>query len=263
MNIGFIGAGNMGGAIAVAVRKSALNPQIFVAEHNADKAQKLVDSVAAVVSDVKDIVSQCDFVFLGVKPQTIRTLLTEIANIPSRRKDTVYISMAAGVTLQTLCEYLGDVPVIRIMPNTPVAVGEGMTLYACSRAVTPLQEENFLTLMAQSGKVDLLEESLIDAGCAVAGCGPAFAFLFAEALAAGGAACGLTEEKAISYASQMLYGSAKLLMNSDKSASDLRAAVCSPGGSTIRGVQALEENGFAELTANAVKKSFERTKELG
>ncbi len=263
MKVGFIGAGNMGGAIAMAVRKSPLNPHIYVAEHNADKAQKLVDSVAAVISSVTDIVSKCDFVFLGVKPQTIRTLLEEIANISSRKKDAVYISMAAGVTLQTLGEYLGAAPVIRIMPNTPVAVGEGMTLYTCSDTVTSTQEENFLKLMAQSGKVDLLDESLIDAGCAVAGCGPAFAFLFAEALAQGGVACGLTEEKAISYAAQMLYGSAKLLMNSEKSASDLRAAVCSPGGSTIRGVQSLEEDGFGEITAKAIQKSYERTKELG
>ncbi|MBP3313626.1 MAG: pyrroline-5-carboxylate reductase [Oscillospiraceae bacterium] len=263
MNVGFIGAGNMGGAIAMAVRKSVPHAKIYVAEHNADKAQRLIDTVGAVACDVQNIAEICDFVFLGVKPQTIRTLLEEISNISSRKEDAVYISMAAGVTLETLCGYLGASPVIRIMPNTPVAVGEGMTLYACSCGVSPAQEKDFLSLMAQSGKVDSLDEALIDAGCAVAGCGPAFAFLFAEALAKGGIACGLTEEKAISYAAQMLYGSAKLLMESEKNARQLREAVCSPGGSTIRGVQSLEEHGFGEITANAVQKSFERTKELG
>lgn len=263
MKIGFIGAGNMGGAIAKAVAKSSCAPEIWIADSCADKAKELAREICAAAADNAAVIDRCDYVFLGVKPQVLGGVLQSIASM-SEVKQPVFISMAAGVTIDTICNTLGtDAKVIRIMPNTPVSVGAGMILYACSDRVTAEEEKNFLKIMEQAGEVDQLAENLIDAASAVSGCGPAFAFLIAEALADGGVACGLPRDKARKYAAQMLYGSAELLRKSEKCPGDLKDAVCSPGGSTIQGIQKLEENGVRGAFIDAVVAAFERTKELG
>ena len=265
MKVGFIGAGNMGGAIAKAVSRCAAKPEILIADYSAEKAAAMAAEVGGHVTDNLGAVKGCDYVFLGVKPQVLGSVLTQIAPAAAEKKTrTVFISMAAGVTMETILNVLGmDSALIRIMPNTPVSVGSGMILYDCSASVTAEEEKTFLSIMEQSGKVDRLPEHLIDAGCAVSGCGPAFAFLFAEALADGGVTCGLPRGKAVEYAAQMLYGAADLLRQSGKHPGALKDAVCSPGGSTIRGVQALEECGFRGAVIDAVIAAYERTRELG
>jgi len=157
----------------------------------------------------------------------------------------------------------GAYPVIRIMPNTPVAVGCGVIQYDATGNVSAQSVETFCAAMAHAGLVDHLPEHLIDAGSAVSGCGPAFADLFLEALADGGVACGLPRAKAQLYAAQMLQGAAKLALESGKHPGELKDAVCSPGGSTIAGVRALEEHGFRGACMQAVEAAFRRTKELG
>ena len=157
----------------------------------------------------------------------------------------------------------GNYPVIRIMPNTPVSVGEGMITYATTDNVTPAALSQLLENMRFSGTWDRLQEALIDAGSAVAGCGPAFASMFLEALADGGVACGLPRQKALLYASQMLLGTAKLAMESGQHPGQLKDAVCSPGGSTIAGVRALEDGAFRAAVMDAVKRAFDRNRELG
>jgi pyrroline-5-carboxylate reductase len=117
--------------------------------------------------------------------------------------------------------------------------------------------------MAHAGKVDLLEETLFDAATSVSGCGPAFAYMFADALAKGGAECGLPYDKAAEYAAQMMLGAARMLQNDSRTPEQLRIAVCSPGGSTIEGVQVLQENEMEQAVQDAVKASFERNKQLG
>ena len=154
-------------------------------------------------------------------------------------------------------------PVIRIMPNTPCAVGSGVILYDANEQVTPEELEKFATAMSGAGLLDRLEERLIDAGSAVAGCGPAFACLFLEALADGGVACGLPRQKAVVYAAQMLKGTASLLLETGQHPGAMKDAVCSPGGSTIAGVRKLEENGFRGAAMDAVIAALERTAELG
>ena len=159
---------------------------------------------------------------------------------------------------------MGDkVPVIRIMPNTPVSVGEGMILYCRNSLVSDGDLQNFVSDMKYSGTLDLIDEELIDAGCSVSGCGPAFMFMFIDALAKAGALIGLSREQAIKYAATTMLGSAKLLLNSDKTPEELKQAVCSKGGSTIMGVNTFEDGGLYELTEKAVNASFERNKELG
>lgn len=262
MKIGFIGAGNMGGAIAKAVSKASVNAEIYVADYFADKAEELASTIGGKASDNTSIVKSCDYVFLGVKPQVLGGVLESIAEV--KKQDTVFISMAAGVTISTIQGKLGEnAKIIRIMPNTPVSVGSGMVLYACSNSVTDEEEKAFLSAMEKAGQLDKLAEHLIDAGCAVSGCGPAFVYLFAEALADGGVACGLPRDKAQHYAAQMIYGAADLLRQSGKCPGELKDAVCSPGGSTIRGVLALEEHGMRGAVMDAVMDAFQRTVELG
>jgi len=171
--------------------------------------------------------------------------------------------MAAGLTIARIRELAGgNYPVIRIMPNTPASIGEGMILYACSDDVTKTEEKVFLEAMSGAGRLSSLPESQMDAGSAVSGCGPAFVDLFLEALADGGVACGLPRAQAMEYAAQMVLGSAKLVLESGKHPGELKDAVCSPGGTTIQGVRTLEEAGFRGAVMDAVIAAYERTLEL-
>ena len=156
-----------------------------------------------------------------------------------------------------------DKKIIRILPNTACAVGQGVVLYCANGNVTDGDLAAFCALMAAAGIVDPISEALIDAGCAITGCGPAFAYMFIEALADGGVKCGLPRAKAIRYAAQMLAGSAEMVLQSGKHPEQLKDEVCSPGGSTIAGVDALEQHGFRGSCIAAVDAAFEKTRQLG
>ena len=264
MTYGFIGTGNMASALATAACRAVDPRKIYLSNRTADKARKLAEKLGANLSDNAAIAGDCDYIFLGVKPQMMADLLTTLRPVFERRKTPfVLVSMAAGLTIDALAEMAGvPCPIIRIMPNTPCAIGEGLTLYACSAEVTDAQEKAFLHLLSRSGALEPLSESLIDAGSAVAGCGGAFACLFLEALADGAVACGLPRDKAQRYAAQMLKGTAELALQSQQHTGALKDAVCSPGGTTIAGVRALEEGGFRAAAMNAVIAAYERTAAL-
>ena len=149
------------------------------------------------------------------------------------------------------------------MPNTPCAVGEGVILLCRGAGVTDGEVAEFRALMAHSGLLDEIPETQIDAASAVAGCGPAFAYLFVEALADGGVACGLPRAKAQHYAAQMLLGSAAMVLQSGKHPGLLKDEVCSPGGSTIAGVHALERGAFRNACFDAVEAAYRKTIQLG
>ena len=183
--------------------------------------------------------------------------------LKERRDDFVLVSMAAALTVNDIKDFAGgDYGVIRIMPNTPVSVAEGMILYTADDKVNEEMLSAFIDAMKFAGRLDELDEKLIDAGSVVSGCGPAFAYMFAEALADGGVECGLPRAKAQEYAAQMLIGAGKLLLESGESPGTLKDNVCSPGGSTIAGVHALEEGGMRGAVMGAAKASFKRTKEM-
>ena len=245
MKVGFIGTGNMGGALAHAAAQSPAPAELLLSNRTPGKAQALAQQLGATVSDNETIAQTCDYIFLGVKPQMMADLLARLRPILSRRQeDFVLVSMAAGLTLQRLREMAGlSCPILRIMPNTACAVGAGLTLYVPSPEVTEEQLSAFLTLMSASGRLEPLEEHLIDAGSAVAGCGGAFVSLFLEALADGAVTCGLPRDKARRYAAQMVLGTAQLALQSDQHTAAMKDAVCSPGGTTIAGVRALERGG--------------------
>ena len=171
--------------------------------------------------------------------------------------------MAAGVALADLRALAGvECPIIRIMPNTPAGVGQGMILYTANDTVTSPMLEGFLGGLSHAGRFDPIPERLIDAAGAISGCGPAFVYLFAEALADGGVACGLPRDQAMLYAAQTLLGSAQMLLESGRHPGQLKDAVCSPGGTTIAGVRTLENAAFRAAVMNAVIAAYEKTARL-
>jgi len=261
---GFIGCGNMGGALASAVAKSVGGESLLLCDAFSEKAEALAKSCGASVASTRDAAKESDYLFLGVKPQGFETLLEEIAPVLKQRPDDfVLVTMAAGVSISAV-EHMADCDcaVIRIMPNTPVAVGEGMILYDANAKTTQAQIDAFVEALSNAGRLDRLPEEKIDAASALSGCGPAFVYLFAEALADGAVECGLPRDKANLYAAQTLAGAAKLLLTSGKHPGELKDAVCSPGGTTIAGVHALEDGAFRSSAISAVTAAYEKTLKL-
>lgn len=262
--IGFIGCGNMGGALAKAVSKTN-DYEILLCDVSKEKAEQLSRETNGKVCQTKDIAEQCDYIFLGVKPQMMAELLGSISPILINRTDRfILVTMAAGLKISSFNQMLGaKMPIIRIMPNTPVSIGEGMILYSPCKAITDDDINEFSNMLKFAGRLDKLEEQLIDAGCAISGCGPAFVYMFAESIAKAGKECGLESQKAIEYAAQTLIGAAKLMLQSGKSPETLRQEVCSPKGATIEGVISLQNSQFDSSVNNAIKASYNRTVELG
>ena len=261
---GFIGTGNMGGALARAARKHLPGEEILLANRTAAKAAALARELDCREADNETVAREAEYLFLGVKPQMMAGMLAEIAPVLAARKDRfLLVTMAAGLTIARIQELAGGpYPVIRIMPNTPAAIGEGMVLYTCGEDVTIQETRVFLDAMAGAGLFSALPENLIDAGSAVAGCGPAFVDLFIEALADGGVACGLPRAQAQVFAAQMVAGSAKLVLESGQHPGALKDAVCSPGGTTIQGVRTLEAGGFRSAVMEAVIAAYEKNEDL-
>ena len=262
MIIGFIGTGNMGGALATAAAKT--DAGILLCNRTMAKAEALAQALKCNTATAQEIAATCDYIFLGVKPQMMQGLLDSLRLLLAARKTPcVLVTMAAGLTMESIRTMLGlDLPVIRIMPNVACRVGQGLTLYSCSADVTAEQKREFLRILSASGRLEELDEHLIDAGSAVAGCGGAFACLFLEALADGAVTCGLPRDKAMRYAQQMLLGTAALAKETGAHPGAIKDSICSPGGTTIAGVRALEQGGFRSAAMEAVIAAYQRTLEL-
>ena len=262
---GFIGTGNMGGALARAARKQLPGGEILLSNRTAAKAETLAAELGCAVSDNRTAAARSKYLFLGVKPQMMAEMLSGIAPVLAARQDPFFlVSMAAGLSIARIRELAGgDYPVIRIMPNTPAAIGAGMVFYAAGPDVPAEDLAFFLKALSGAGRFEALPEHLMDAGSAVAGCGPAFVDLFIEALADGGVACGLPRASAQVFAAQMVLGSAQLVLESGRHPGALKDAVCSPGGSTIQGVRTLEKAGFRSAVMEAVIAACEKSAALG
>ena len=258
---GFLGTGNMGGALARAVCRRVPAGDVVLSNRTAAKAEALAEELGCRTAANTAAAEQADFLFLGVKPGVMPQLLEEIAPVLQKRQSRfVLVTMAASLTIAQIQAMAGgSYPVIRIMPNTPASIGEGMILYTCGEGVTSEEQEAFLRAMSGAGRLTALPENLIDAGSAVSGCGPAFVDLFIEALADGGVACGLPRPAAVELAAQMVAGSARLVLESGRHPGELKDAVCSPGGTTIQGVRSLEQRGFRGAVMEAVIAAYEKT----
>lgn len=255
---GFIGCGNMGGALARAAARAVGGKNIAVYDRDDKKTESISSECGAVCVNAEALIADSEFVFLGLKPQYIKGVVSPLTDIINE-SNCIVVSMAAGIPIDFFVSELKlQRPMIRIMPNTPCVTGYGMILYSVKNSVSEQTLSDFEALMAKAGMLDRISEPMIDAGCAVSGCGPAFAFIFAEALADAGVECGLPRDKAGLYAAQMLRGSAELLLNNG-SPGALKDSVCSPGGSTIAGVHALETSAFRAAVMNAVLASYKKT----
>ena len=260
MKYGFIGCGNMGGAIARALAKTT--GDIMITDRFG-KAEMLAKELFCTYTDAVTIATSCERIFLAVKPQMMADALKPLQK-HLRDHKPLLITMAAGLEITKIQELAGaELPVIRIMPNTPVLVGKGMTLYCCNDLVDENVLEDFLDDMAFTGHMDQVPESLIDSAGVVSGCGPAYMYMFAEALADGAVACGVPRAKALEYAAATLAGAGEMLLQTGEHPGKLKDNVCSPDGSTIAGVNVLEERAFRGAVMDCVKAAYKRNQELG
>lgn len=260
MKYGFIGCGNMGGALAEAVAKVVPPREIGLSGGASNRAADLAAGLGANYCTNREIAAQCRYIFLGVKPNTVPMVLSEIKDLLARRAgEAVVVSMAAGLTIEELSGMTAGAPVVRIMPNTPVSVGKGIILYSASAGVTEDSLAELRQALSAAGTVDPLPESQMDAAMALTGCGPAYVYMFMEALADGAVYCGLPRDKAIKYAAETIRGAAELALHSGQHPGQLKDAVTSPGGVTIQGVYALEKGCMRGAVMEAVKKSAGRS----
>lgn len=263
MIIGYIGAGNMGGALARATAKLS-NVSIIVSDRDEEKAALLAQEVKGTAAANIEIAKTADFIFLGVKPQVLPIVAEEIAaTLGTRTTPFVLVTMAAGITLNSVARMFGKFPIIRIMPNTPAFVGEGMILYCHNDKVLENDLTAFSKICSNAGLLEPIDESLIDAGCAVSGCGPAFVYMFIESMSEGGIKAGLPRDTALKLAAKTVLGAGAMVLKTGELPEDLCRKVCSPNGSTIEGVNYLKSTDFSEEIINTVAASYRRTVELG
>lgn len=270
--IAFIGAGNMGGAL-VRMACKALDPKdVVVYQPTRRKAEALAaETGCTLAASGAEAVRQARYIMLCVKPQILRPvvegLLPALKAGQEAGERRVLVSIAAGVQLATLDGLLAagglELPVVRIMPNTPAAIGQGILLMAPGPRVTEEDYAGLSMALSQCGLLERVTEHELDLGTAISGCGPAFVYLFIEALADGGVQIGLPRAKAQTWAAQMVAGAAGMVLQTGQHPGQLKDAVCSPGGSTIAGVAELERRAFRAAAAQAVAAAWDKTAKLG
>ena len=260
MKYGFLGCGNMGGAIA---RALSLKTKDIAVTDRSGKAKLLAQELGVTYSDNASIAANCDRIFLAVKPHMMKDMLLPLQDTLAQRRPLL-ITMAAGLEIRQIEEFVGTrLPVIRIMPNTPTSVGKGVIPYCANELVTREMITDWLEDMSRCGLLDSLEERLMDAASALSGSGPAYLYLMLEAMADGGVACGLPRAKAMDYAAMTMAGAAEIYLSTHQHPGALKDAVCSPGGSTIAGVRILEQRGFRGAAMDCVCAAYAKNKELG
>lgn len=265
--IGFIGAGNMGQAMIGGILKSGLanTSQIIASAHSAATLEKLQTTFSIETTLSNEIVAQrSELLFLAVKPKKFGEILPQIA--PVVKPSCVIVSIAAGITVASI-ENAFDRPVkvVRAMPNTPALIGEGMSALCANDLVTSEELTEVKSFFDSLGKSEIVPESLMDAVVGVSGSSPAYVYLFIEAMADAAVADGMPRSQAYKFAAQSVLGAAKMVLETGKHPGELKDAVCSPGGTTIEAVQALEAGGFRNTVITAQracsKKSHDMSKE--
>lgn len=240
-------------------------------EAKAESAAKALG--AAFYASNGEAVMRGDYVFLAVKPQVLAAVLAETAPALRERlaagRPPLLVSMAAGWSIEKIQAAVGGgadavaVPVARIMPNTPALISRGMIALAASPEVPAEKIAGLETILSGAGVVERVAESYMDAVTGLSGSGPAFVYLFIEALADGGVKAGLPRDKALRFAAQTVLGSAAMVQETGRHPGELKDMVCSPGGTTIAGVSALENGAFRGAVINAVEAAWRRSTELG
>ena len=264
MNIGMIGLGNMADAIIGGMLKQKIvKTQELMGSAATDRTVARMAEKYGILTtrDNRAVAEWADIVVLAVKPQFLETVIAEIKE--AIREETLLVTVAAGKSIQWYeTAFERPIRLIRCMPNTPALVGEGCTAVCPGGNVTEEEKAYVLRLMGSFGRTCLIPDSRMDAFSAVAGSSPAFVFLFLEALADGGVAAGMTRAEAKEAAAQAVLGSARLLLETGSHPGELKDMVCSPGGTTIQGVKALEQGGMRGAVMDAVAACVERAGKL-
>ncbi len=263
MVLGIIGGGNIGGAILRGViRAGRIDARdVVVADRDIEKARSLAEPLGArAVSDNREAAAG-DYVVLSIKPYDYGHVIDEIK--PYLKKNAVVVSVAPGFALDTLETRLsGAARVVRLMPNTPATVGEGMVALCAGRNVTRDEIDALKALLSPMGMIEEMPEKLIDAVIGVSGSAPAYVFMFIEALADAGVLYGMPRDMALRIAEQAVLGSAKLALESGKHPAVLRGEVCTPGGTTIEAVRSLEKNAFRGVVMDAVAACVDKARQM-
>ncbi len=265
MKIGFIGGGNMGGAILKGIIASgtADAADISVSDKNADALCALKTEYGVYTTDDnREVVRVSDVVFLCVKPQILYGVIDEIKDVTDG--DTLIISIAAGQAIADIENAFGKkIRLIRVMPNTPALVGEGMAALSANGNVTDDDMKIAVGVMGSLGKAEIVPEHLMDAVTAVSGSSPAYVFMMIEAMADAAVREGMPRRQAYTFAAQAVMGSAKMALETDSHVAELKDMVCSPAGTTIEAVAALEKNGFRNAVLEAMHECAKMSRRMG
>jgi pyrroline-5-carboxylate reductase len=261
MKTAFVGGGVMGEAIL----SSGLQQGVLAADDVlvCEKIDTRRDELAtryrvAVTDDVSESIRSADMVVLAVKPQDLGTISG------TARSDSVVVSIMAGVRIETISTLVGHNRIVRVMPNTPVSIQRGMSTWTATPAVTDEQRETVKKLLSSIGEELYVDgEAKIDMATAISGSGPAYVFLFIEALIDAGVHVGMTRAQSETLALQTVRGAAEYAIQSGKSPAELRAMVSSPGGTTVAGLRELERHGLRAAITDCVEAAYERARELG
>ncbi|MBC2254482.1 pyrroline-5-carboxylate reductase [Listeria ivanovii] len=254
--IGFIGAGNMGTAMIRGLAKAKLidRKNLFVCGRSMEKLHPLASEFNGIqlTTNAENLAEEADIIILSVKPYTISEVITNIQKKLTSEK--IIISVAAGVTIADLEKLTTpETKIIRVMPNTPALVGEGMSSISPNASVTTEETAIVSKIFSSFGKAEVVPESLMDAVVGVSGSSPAYVYMFIEALADGAVLNGLPRDKAYKFAAQAVLGAAKMVLETGEHPGKLKDMVTSPGGTTIEAVKSLEDNGFRSAVINAVQ----------
>lgn len=264
MKIGFIGLGNMAGAIIGAiVKKGIFAPeQIIGADVFPAASRKAKESFGmTIAADNQEVAEKADILVLSVKPQFYADVISEIKDLVDDSK--IVITIAPGKTLAWLAEQFGkEVKLVRCMPNTPALVLEGCTGVCPSSRVSGEELKQVLEILGSFGRASVVPERLMDVVVGVSGSSPAYVFLFIEALADAAVAEGMPRAQAYEFAAQAVYGSAKMVLELGKHPGELKDMVCSPGGTTIQAVKVLEEKGMRAAVMDATIACIEKSRSM-
>jgi pyrroline-5-carboxylate reductase len=262
VKIGLIGAGNMGRAIISGLVSKNIVDRIYLFDISTEKAREIGEKFKVTVSEsIGAVVSKSDILIIAVKPGDVAGVLHSIEKLD---KDKIVLSVAAGITLESMEKLLGaDKKIIRAMPNTPALIGEGMTVLSPNSSLDNESLEAVKEIFQLTGTVLVLPEKHMDAVTGLSGSGPAYVFTFIQALADGGVKMGLPRKEAEILSAQTVLGAAKMVLESGKGPVELRNSVTSPGGTTIEGLHSLEKGGFSGLIMDAVEAATKRSRSLG
>ena len=263
--LGFIGTGNMATAIIKGVLSSGMlkGEEIGVFDLQKEKAQALSDKYGVkTFFSAEELTEKCEKIVLSVKPNVISAVLSEI-NEKAKEKNPLFISIAAGKSrdfLSSCVSYEGRF--VRVMPNINAVVLEAVSAYCCNEKVSSEEKAFVNELLSSFGTAVEIKEDLFSVFSAIAGCSPAFSYMYIDSLARGAVKNGMPKNMALKIAAQAVLGSAKMILQSDEHPWDLVDKVCSPGGTTIEGVTSLQENAFEGTVMNAVQASYDKDKKL-